>query len=132
VISTDFYPTLLDLAGLPPKPKQHLDGVSLTPILKNTGTVKRKNLFWHYPHYSNQGGFPGGIIRSGKWKLIERFEDGSTHLFNLETDIREQFDLTQKYPKIVKQMKMDLHKWYKKVDAKFLLAKPKGPKPWQP
>ena len=132
VISTDFYPTLLDLAELPTKPKQHLDGLSLAPILKNTGTVKRKNLFWHYPHYSNQGGFPGGVIRSGKWKLIERFEDGRTHLFNLETDIGELSDLVQKYPKIVKQMKLDLHEWYKKVDAKFLLAKPKGPQPWHP
>ena len=132
VISTDFYPTLLDLAELPAKPKQHLDGLSLAPILKNTGTVKRENLFWHYPHYSNQGGFPGGVIRSGKWKLIERFEDGRTHLFNLDTDIGERSDLVQKYPKIVKQMKLDLHGWYKKVDAKFLLAKPKGPQPWQP
>ena len=92
VISTDFYPTLLDLAGLPAEPAQHLDGVSLAPLLLNDGPIKRRDLFWHYPHYSNQGGFPGGVIRSGNWKLIERYEDGRTHLFNLDTDIHERSD----------------------------------------
>lgn len=132
VISTDFYPTLLDLADLPAKPNQHLDGVSLSPILKNIGTIKRKNLFWHYPHYSNQGGFPGGVIRSGNWKLIERFEDGRTHLFDLDKDIHERSDLAKRHPKIVKKMRMNLHNWYKEVDAKFLRAKEKGPQPWRP
>jgi len=132
VISTDFYPTLLDLADLPAKPNQHLDGISLSPILKNIGTIKRKNLFWHYPHYSNQGGFPGGVIRSGNWKLIERFEDGRTHLFDLDKDIHERSDLAKRHPRIVKKMRMNLHNWYKEVDAKFLRAKEKGPQPWRP
>ena len=58
VTSTDFYPTLLELAGLPPLPRQHLDGVSLVPLLKG-GSLARGPLFWHYPHYGNQGGAPG-------------------------------------------------------------------------
>ena len=95
-------------------------------------TIKRKNLFWHYPHYSNQGGFPGGIIRSGNWKLIERFEDGRAHLFDLDKDIHERSDLAKRHPRIVKKMRMNLHNWYKEVDAKFLRAKEKGPQPWRP
>ena len=132
VISTDFYPTLLNLAGLPAEPAQHLDGVSLAPLLLNDGPIKRRDLFWHYPHYSNQGGFPGGVIRSGNWKLIERYEDGRTHLFNLDTDIHERSDLARRYPKRVKQMRARLHAWYGEVDAKFLKAKPNGPQPWRP
>ena len=89
-------------------------------------------MFWHYPHYSNQGGFPGGVIRSGNWKLIERYEDGRTHLFNLDTDIHERSDLARRYPKRVKQMRARLHAWYGEVDAKFLKAKPNGPQPWRP
>ena len=59
VISTDFYPTLLELAGLPARPGQHLDGQSLVSLLKDPDTtLPRKSLHWHYPHYSNQGGFP--------------------------------------------------------------------------
>ena len=65
VISTDFYPTLLDLAGLHQKPDQHLDGVSLLPLLTGGKTLTRDALYWHYPHYGNQGGFPGGVIRQG-------------------------------------------------------------------
>jgi len=86
-ISTDFYPTLLEMAGLPARPEQHRDGVSLAPVLEGDTALGREALFWHYPHYSNQGGFPGGAIRMGPWKLIENYEDGSVQLFNLEQDL---------------------------------------------
>ena len=81
VISTDFYPTLLQLAGQPLKPEQHLDGVSFLPLLKGETTPRGKALFWHYPHYANQGGAPYGAIREGDWKLIEWYEDGALELY---------------------------------------------------
>ena len=133
VTSTDFYPTLLELAGLPARPKQHLDGQSLVSLLKDPDTtLPRKSLHWHYPHYSNQGGFPGGAIRQGDYKLIERLEDGRVHLYNLKEDIGEKTDLAGKEPERVKSMRHDLHAWYQKVDAKFLQKKPGGPEPWRP
>ena len=97
VVSMDFYPTLLELAGLPLKPEQHLDGISLVPILKGKNAPKRDSLFWHYPHYSNQGGFPGGAIRAGDWKLIERYEDGQSRLYNIRHDLGETKDLANQY-----------------------------------
>ncbi|KAA0133366.1 sulfatase [Gimesia chilikensis] len=132
VITTDFYPTILDLAGLPLKPEQHLDGVSLKPFLQGEEPLKREALFWHYPHYSNQGGIPGGAIRMDDWKLIERFEDGQAHLYNLKTDVGEKQDLAAAEPERVKQMRRRLHQWYTETDAKFLQAKPGGPEPWRP
>ena len=133
VTSMDFYPTLLELAGLSPRPRQHLDGHSLVPLLKNPkATLPRKSLHWHYPHYSNQGGFPGGAIRQGGYKLIERFEDGRTHLYDLLKDPGEREDLAGKQPERVTAMRKDLHAWYRKVDAKFLRQKPGGPEPWRP
>ncbi len=132
VVSMDFYPTLLELAGLPMKPNQHLDGISLAPILKGNNAPKRHSLFWHYPHYSNQGGFPGGAIRSGDWKLIERFEDGRRHLYNLRTDVGEREDLIHQHPERAAAMRDELHQWYKTVDAKFLQPKDNGPMPWRP
>ncbi len=132
VISTDFYPTILDIAGIPAKPKQTLDGISLVPLLKKSGRIAERPLFWHYPHYSNQGGMPGAAIRVGDYKLIERFEDGRIHLYNLKEDIGERNDLAKQQPKQVAQMRNHLHSWYKEVDAKFLRAKPDGPKPWRP
>ena len=53
-----------------------LDGVTLAPLLKGTGAPAARPLFWHYPHYSNQGGKPGGAIREGDFKLIEFYETG--------------------------------------------------------
>ena len=131
VVSCDFYPTLLKLAGLPLRPKQHLDGRDLSSLVRGDGELSERSLFWHYPHYSNQGGFPGAAIRSGNFKLIERFEDGQVQLYDLATDPGERIDLAAKWPERVSLMKRELHAWYKEVDAKFLQPKPNGPLPWR-
>jgi len=94
--------------------------------------VSKHGLYWHYPHYSNQGGFPGGSIRMGDWKLIERYEDGRVHLYNLKNDIGERNDLAEQYPDKVNMMRKKLHTWYKQVDAKFLRPKEDGQQPWTP
>ena len=132
VVSTDFYPTMLDLAGKSLLPKNHLDGVSLKVLLGGGEKVEREAIFWHYPHYANQGGFPGGAVRMGDWKLLERYEDGQVHLYNLADDISEQNDLAESEAERVKAMRAKLHAWYKETDAKFLRAKGNGPEPWQP
>jgi len=133
VMSTDFYPTILQIAELPAQPEQHLDGVSLVPLLQQEGKIQRDALFWHYPHYSNQGGFPGGAIRIGDYKLIERYEDGRVQLFNLQTDIGERDDLAANDPQRVAMMRSRLHNWYEEVDAKFLQPKPgQSAVPWSP
>ncbi len=133
VTSTDFAPTILAMAGLPALPKQHLDGRSLVPLLegKVDGSLAQRPLYWHYPHYSNQGGIPGAAIRIGDWKLIERFEDGRVHLYNLKDDIGERNDLAAKQRDRVELMRKKLHAWYQQVDAKFLQPK-NGNKPWRP
>jgi len=131
-VSTDFYPTILEMAGLPAKSSQHLDGVSLVPLLKGRKRIKRDAIYWHYPHYSNQGGFPGAAVRMGDWKLIERFEDGRVHLYNLKQDIGESKDLASEQPRRVNRMRKKLHAWYKQVDAKFLQPKGDNERPWCP
>ena len=113
------------------QPKQ-LDGESLVSLLSGGNETKRTSLFWHYPHYSNQGGFPGGAVRSGDWKLVERYEDGRKHLYHLGDDIGERNDVADKYPELVQRMTSDLHSWYQEVDAKFLRSKPNGPQAWVP
>jgi arylsulfatase A-like enzyme len=125
VISTDFYPTLLEMAGLPPKPEQHVDGMSLVPLLEQKATLDRNELYWHYPHYGNQGTTPSGAIRQGDLKLIEYFEDGRVELFDLSTDIGEQRDLAAERPEKVKELREKLARWREEVDA----AMPPGPNP---
>lgn len=115
VTSTDFYPTLLELAGLPPRPQQHVDGVSLVPLLKG-GQLARGPLFWHYPRYGNQGGAPGGAVRDGDWKLIEWYE-GNVELFNLRNDLEEAHNLAAANPANVKKLQAQLAAWRKEVGA---------------
>ena len=119
VTSTDFYPTMLEMAGLPLKPKQHIDGVSLVPLLKGKKKINRKAIFWHYPHYGNQGGSPGGAVREGDYKLIEFYEDNRAELYNLKTDISERKNLTEKMPEKAAKMRKMLQTWRKDVDAKM-------------
>jgi len=79
VISTDLYPTILQATGNRPRPHQHLDGVSLVPLLTGDGRIGRPAIYWHYPHYNRHpASFPSGVIRSGHWKLLENFETGET------------------------------------------------------
>jgi arylsulfatase A-like enzyme len=124
VISTDFYPTLLELGGLPPIPKQHVDGVSLVPLLKGK-PLDRGALFWHYPHYGNQGGAPTGAVREGDWKLIEWYEDGRLELFNLKEDLGEKNDLSTKHPDRVKALHEKLKKWRQETGAKMSTKNPR-------
>jgi arylsulfatase A-like enzyme len=117
VISTDFYPTLLQLAGQPLKPDQHLDGMSFVPLLKGESTARGKPLFWHYPHYANQGGSPNSVIRDGDWKLIEWHEDGSLELYDIAQDLSEKTNLAAEQPDKVKELHAKLIAWRKEVGA---------------
>jgi len=125
VISTDFYPTMLQMASLEQKPQQHIDGVSFVPLLKGK-KMTRGPIYWHYPHYGNQGGWPGAVVRDGQWKLIERFEDNKLELFNLNDDIGEKYNLANKHPDITKKLHEKLKKWQKQVNAKMPTINPKG------
>ncbi len=118
VSGTDFYPTILDLAGLPLKPAQHKDGVSLKPLLLGQ-SIPERALIWHYPHYGNQGGDPSCIIRKGNWKLIHYFEDNHEELYNLATDLSETNDLSARNPLKVKELSNEMFDYLKNVKAKF-------------
>lgn len=120
-IGMDFFPTMLELAGLPLLPKQHVDGVSLVPVLQG-GTLADRDLFWHYPHYGNQGGEPSSIIRSRDWKLIFYHEDGRCELYNLADDIGEQSDLAAQHPEKVAELKKKLDAWL--ADTGAIMPKP--------
>ncbi|MBM4020125.1 MAG: sulfatase [Planctomycetes bacterium] len=119
VTSTDFYPTMLEMAGLPPRPGQHCDGVSIVPLLKGGQALPRKAIFWHYPHYSNQGGGPSGAVRAGDLKLIEFYEDGRAELYNVRDDIGEKNDLAARMPERAAELKAMLADWRKEVGAKM-------------
>jgi arylsulfatase A-like enzyme len=116
VITMDFYPTLLTAAGAAKIPEQHRDGVDLTPLL-NGASIAQRPLFWHYPHYGNQGGQPGSAIRVGDWKLIDWLDNQRTELFNLKDDVVEQHDLASSNPKKFKELQSQLNQWRKDIGA---------------
>lgn len=123
VTGTDFYPTLCEIAGLSLRPDQHVDGVSLVPLLKGQDLPSRP-LFWHYPHYGNQGGEPSSIVRSGDWKLIHYYEDHRDELYNLADDPVEQNDVALAQPEVVKTLREQLDVWLKETNARFPIPNP--------
>jgi len=118
VSGIDWYPTLLDLAGVKVPAAQSIDGVSLVPLLKG-GTIPDRPLFWHYPHYGNQGGEPTSIITQGEWKLIHYYEDGRDELYHLSSDPGEQQDRAASEATRVQVMRTSLDAWLKASGAKF-------------
>jgi arylsulfatase A-like enzyme len=118
VSGIDFYPTMLALAGVPLPPQQTMDGVSLTPLLKGGG-IKDRPLFWHYPHYGNQGGEPSSIIREDGWKLIHYWEDNRNELYHLPADIGEQYDLAAQEAPRTARLWTELQAWLKVTGAKM-------------
>jgi arylsulfatase A len=81
-------------------------------------------LYWHFPHYTNQGGRPGGAVREGPWKLVEHYEDGRCELFHLEKDPGEAADLAAKEPARVADLRGKLEKWRRDQGAQENKANP--------
>ena len=132
VSSPDFFPTLLEAVGAEPATGQVLDGLSLIPVLKG-GFLPERALFWHYPHYGNQGGAPGSAIRRGDFKLIEWNEDDKVELYNVSIDPGEKEDVAAEQPALSGKLRAELHQWQKDVGAKpptvnpgYDTAKPSG------
>ena len=120
VTGADFYPTLLDLTDVALLPEQHIDGVSLKPILEGKAMdslISERPLYWHYPHYGNQGGNPSSIIRKGNWKLIHYWEDDSEELYDLDSDTGETSNVIDVHPDIAKKLSKKLLVWLQQVGA---------------
>ena len=122
IISVDYFPTILEMARV--KSRGQIDGVSLMPLLTPKGVPKRDAIYWHYPHYSNQGGPPGGAIRKGDYKLIEFYEGGRLELFNRKDDIGERVNLTRKEPRKAAELHAMLKRWRESVKASMPTVNP--------
>jgi len=127
VISIDFYPTFLEIAGII-KPKDLiLDGKNILPLFTGKKKFRKREIFWHFPAYLQAGKnlLPGlvwrttpvSVIRKGDWKLLEFFEDGHLELYNLKKDISETNNLAEQMPGKARTLHKKLLKWRVKVNA---------------
>jgi arylsulfatase A-like enzyme len=135
MVSMDFFPTMLELAGLPAQPKLHVDGQSLVNQLKGDDSGQR-TFYWHYPHYHGSTWKPGSSIRDGDWKLIEFYHYKNFELYNLAADPGEKIDLAKSNPKKAAELRAKLKAWQRQLGAKMPVpnpnydpnAKPRKPK----
>ena len=118
----DLFPTVLEVAGV--EPSKNIDGSSLVPLFARANSLRRAALYWHYPHYSNQGGNPGGAIRAGDYKLIEFFEDSRHELYDLARDPGETVNLSTKMPAKARSLRSELRRWRARIGAQMMTPNP--------
>lgn len=128
VSGVDFFPTILDWAGLKRKQDQILDGESLVPLLTGQEKLQRDAIFWHMPVYLEGGKgtwrtTPAGAVRKGDWKLIEFFEDGKLELYHLKEDIEEKHNLAESRPDKVAELLTTMQQWRDTVHAPVPIKK---------
>ena len=121
VNGVDFYPTFLNLTDTDLTGSHSVDGANLSGLLKGE-TIEERHLFWHYPHYGNQGGEPSSIIMQGDWKLIYYHEDGHNELYNIYNDPGEQDDQAAKETIVAKEMSEKLKRWLNETGAELPVA----------
>jgi arylsulfatase A-like enzyme len=130
VTSVDFFPTFVEILGLENKVTNTIDGVSLLPLLRQSGTLSRQAIYWHYPHYHSSSIGPCGAVRSGDYKLIEWYDEticgpgNELELYDLKEDIGEQNNLARKMPEKTRQLKEMLATWRSTVNAQILTLNP--------
>jgi len=130
ISSIDWYPTMLDMAGIAKPPAAQFDGLSLTPVLKGTGVLAREAIFCHYPHYMPApGNLPSTSVRKGKWKLIRVYGEGPNRshgyeLYDLADDVGETKNLAPAMPVKVKQLDALITQYIKDTGAILPILNP--------
>lgn len=119
IVSMDFFPTMLELAGLPLRSDLHVDGQSMVRLLKGSEASETRTLYWHYPHYHGSTWAPGASIRDGDWKLIEFYHYDNFELYNLRTDPGERTDLSEKMPSKAQELREKLQQWQTAMQARM-------------
>ena len=129
VVSTDVFPTALDLCGLELRPDLHADGVSLAPVLTGAGGLEPRDFYWHYPHYHGSGWTPGAAVRRGDWKLIEFYETDTAELYDLASDPGETRDLSAANPAKRDELRAALRDWQARMNAAMPVEREPGGRP---
>jgi arylsulfatase A-like enzyme len=124
VSSIDFFPTLQALVEKEQRPEQKLDGINLLPLLLEQSPLGREALYWHYPHYHHGGASPHGVIRKGRYRLIEHYDGTQAELYDIENDIGETVNLVYSMPEKTRELLNDLQQWRKKVGAQMPTINP--------
>ncbi len=118
VISMDFSPTLLEIAGVSGRQQVASDGTSLVGLFQGRQHLRRDAIYFHYPNYAWHGDNRlGAAIRRGAYKLIRNYDDQSVELYNLVEDMSEKEDLAAAQPGLAHSLDRQLGRWLEKTGA---------------
>ena len=128
VISMDFSPTLLEIAGVSGRQQVPSDGTSLVGLFQGRQHLRRDAIYFHYPNYAWHGDNRlGAAIRRGAYKLIRNYDDQSVELYNLVEDMSEKKDLAAAQPGLAHSLDRQLGRWLEKTGAAMPRPTATGP-----
>ncbi|GAA5508964.1 sulfatase [Novipirellula caenicola] len=145
VIGYDLLPTFVDISGDDANiaTQNNVDGVSIQPLLDHPELQLDRSLIWHFPYYHPETGFrdakatigvndfavsqtcPQSALRHGRYKIIHFAENDRIELYDLQTDLAEQHDMSASHPEIAAQMRVRLQTHLTTMNARRALPKEK-------
>ena len=108
-LTMDWSATMLELAGAKPHADYPLDGVSLSPVLRQPGQTFERPLYWRMNHRGQRA------LRLGDWKYLR--VDGNDYLFNIPADERERANLGQRQPERLDALRQAWEAWNSSMPA---------------
>ena len=103
-LTMDWSATMLELGGATPHADYPLDGVSLTPVLRQPTQTFERPLHWRMNHRGQRA------MRLGDWKYLR--VDGHDYLFNIPADERERANLAPRQPERLQAMRAAWEAWH--------------------
>jgi arylsulfatase A-like enzyme len=124
VSSIDYYPTLLEMAGIVSAPDRKFDGISITEALRG-GKLNREATYCHFPH--SPPAVPiqkSSWVRAGDWKLIrfyvrDEYFPNRLELYNLRDDIGEINNLASSKPRLARRLERMLDHHLEEIGAEI-------------
>jgi arylsulfatase A-like enzyme len=101
VLTMDWFPTFVNLAGGDVNPPKPLDGTDVGPLMLESGEMPKRTVFWRYRGQK--------AARRGRWKLM--LDDDERMLFDMEQDVTETIDLREEQPQVAEDLAGALRAW---------------------
>jgi arylsulfatase A-like enzyme len=96
----DVMPTLAELAGV--EPPDNIDGISIVPTLLGEDVAGRKQKMHEFLYWEHRGHV---AVRMGNYKAVKPGKNKRFELYDLDKDISEQNDITDRHPDLLAKMK---------------------------
>ncbi|MCK5464292.1 MAG: sulfatase-like hydrolase/transferase, partial [Bacteroidales bacterium] len=112
-VTTDYFPTIIDLLGISLDNQAMLDGVSLRDIIESdTGRIRNKPIGFQSRYKKNFM----TAWSDDRYKLVSKDNRVTFELYDIVNDPYERYNIARRYPELVMQMTEELDEWMSSIN----------------